>query len=204
MRERPAPLARLAAALAAALLLLPGAGLAQKGPAAEPAPSGLVAPSCGVAQRHQVETALAEARERLAAAIALIAARPDHPHVRRWFGNAPREHVRLGFERTAAVLAQASAVKILCNPGRDCGQGEFAFARTDRRILGLCPAFFSAGPTGVDTRWGILIHEASHIAGHTDDHAYGQSGALRLAKEDPRRAARNADNYEYFAETLPR
>jgi hypothetical protein len=57
---------------------------------------------------------------------------------------------------------------------------------------------------GTDSRWGILIHEASHLAANTRDHAYRPNGALMLAKENPARAAENADNYEYFVETLPR
>jgi peptidyl-Lys metalloendopeptidase len=56
---------------------------------------------------------------------------------------------------------------------------------------------------GTDSRWGILIHEASHLAANTRDHAYRPTGALRLAKDNPARAAENADNYEYFVETLP-
>jgi peptidyl-Lys metalloendopeptidase len=49
----------------------------------------------------------------------------------------------------------------------------------------------------------VLIHEASHIAGGTRDHVYGPQAAAVLAKQDPVRAAENADNYEYFVETLP-
>ena len=71
-------------------------------------------------------------------------------------------------------------------------------------MLGLCPPYFRARMDGVDSRWGILIHEASHIAANTRDHVYRPNGALALAKEDATRAAENADNYEYFVETLPR
>jgi peptidyl-Lys metalloendopeptidase len=57
---------------------------------------------------------------------------------------------------------------------------------------------------GFDNRWGILIHEASHLAAGTQDFVYGPRAALLLAKQDPERAALNADNYEYFVESLGR
>jgi hypothetical protein len=34
--------------------------------------------------------------------------------------------------------------------------------------------------------------------------AYGQQAARQLAAKDPERAIRNADNFEYFVEFLPR
>jgi hypothetical protein len=59
------------------------------------------------------------------------------------------------------------------------------------------------GSGGLDSRFGILIHEMTHIAARTGDHAYRPSGAARMADTDPTLAARNADNYQYFVETLP-
>jgi peptidyl-Lys metalloendopeptidase len=79
-----------------------------------------------------------------------------------------------------------------------------AYAAPGRGIIGLCPGFFRAAMDGYDNRWGVLVHEASHLAAGTDDFAYGPAAALILAKQDPARAARNADSYEYFVETLPR
>ena len=46
-----------------------------------------------------------------------------------------------------------------------------AFASVPRSIIGLCPAFFRARMEGFDTRWGVLVHEASHLAAGTQDHA---------------------------------
>jgi peptidyl-Lys metalloendopeptidase len=79
-----------------------------------------------------------------------------------------------------------------------------AYAAAGRGLLGLCPAFFRASLTGFDSRWGILVHEVTHLAAGTRDHAYGRRAAAVLAKDEPERAAQNADNYEYFLETLPR
>jgi peptidyl-Lys metalloendopeptidase len=57
---------------------------------------------------------------------------------------------------------------------------------------------------GTGTRWGILVHEATHFAAATQDHAYGRAASLALARSDPARAAENADSYMLFVETLPR
>jgi len=179
------------------------------GPATKPPPlprdAALIpGPACAAEHREIIDEALAEARRRLAAAIRLVAEEPDHPHIRRWFGNAGRKTVRLTLELTAARLADLEGVEIRCNDPPACPPGRFAYARESDLILGLCPPFFRARMEGTDARWGILIHEASHIAANTRDHAYRPEGAAALAKEDALRAAENADNYEYFVETLPR
>ena len=93
---------------------------------------------------------------------------------------------------------------MLCNDPPACTGSRMAYAAVGRSIMGVCPAFFRARMDGYDTRWGILVHEASHLAAGTNDHAYGPTAAMQLAQADPRRAAENADNLEYFVETLPR
>ena len=59
--------------------------------------------------------------------------------------------------------------------------------------------------TGTDSKGGTIIHELSHfnVVAGTDDHAYGQTAAKRLAKRSPKKALDNADNHEYFAENTP-
>lgn len=202
------PPARIPRRLALLVALLAGVPAAQaqlpKPPPESPAASQ-PGPACSVEQRRLVTVALAEAAPRLREAIAFLDRQPDHPHVQRYFGTAPRRQVRDRLTRTAAQIAQGlGGLKLACNDAPQCGAASFAYTVASVRLLGLCPGFFRAGTAGTDTRWGILIHEASHLAGVTGDHAYGVNGALRLAKQNPRRAAANADNLEYFVETLPR
>ena len=52
------------------------------------------------------------------------------------------------------------------------------------------------------SRFGAVIHELTHLAAHTQDHAYGRTNARTLALKEGTRAANNADTYEYFCETL--
>lgn len=175
----------------------------EKPPPAVVTAADIPGPACTPEHRALIDDAMAEARTRLAAAIALVREHPDDPHVRRWFGTASRKTVRLSLEVTAARLADMEAVDIHCNDPQGCPGGRFAYARSRQMVLGLCPPYFRARMDGTDARWGILIHETSHIAANTVDHAYRPSGAMRLAKENADQAAENADNYEYFVETLP-
>jgi hypothetical protein len=175
-----------------------------KPPPLERGPADIPGPACDP-QHHQplIDDALAVARTRIRDAIRLVREQPDHPHVRRWFGDAPRKTIRITLELTAARLDDLAGVTIRCNDPPACPGGRFAYANERALVLGVCPPFFRARMEGTDSRWGILIHEASHLAANTRDHAYRPTGALALAKENAARAAENADNYEYFVETLP-
>lgn len=175
-----------------------------KPPPAERTAADIPGPACVAEHRALIDDALAEARARLAVAIRLVREEPDHDHVRRWFGDAPRKAVAITLELTAERLADPAGFEFHCNDPPACPGGRFAYARDREQVIGLCAPFFRAGMEGTDSRWGILIHEVSHIAANTRDHAYRPRGALALAKTDAMRAAENADNYEYFVETLPR
>lgn len=174
-----------------------------KPPPAAASAADLPGPVC-VAEHHEaIQAAFVTARARMATAIALIEREPNHPHVQRWFGAAPPAEVADRLRRTAAWLAKPVGVQWRCNDQAGCGPAHrMAYAAPSRGLLGLCPSFFSAGDSGFDTRWGVLIQEASHIAAGTRDHVYGPQAAAVLAKQDPMRAAENADNFEYFVETL--
>lgn len=218
-----------------ALAQLPDAKPPASGPAARlplvapllPAPLSTApverpGPACNMQQIPVFNAAMVEARTRLAAAVRLVRAQPEHPHIRQWFGNAPHQLVLGRLQRTATRLANTAGVDIHCNdPGR-CSAGVGAYAmnlsRTlldaqgrpavtyrvhEGQVLGVCPPFFRARMDGTGTRWGILIHEAAHFAVDAQDHAYGRAASLALARENGTRAAENADNYKYFVETLP-
>ena len=48
------------------------------------------------------------------------------------------------------------------------------------------------------TKEGALVHELSHSFGYTDDLGYGTGNARNLARDDPSKAVRNAENYHFF------
>ncbi len=107
-------------------------------------------------------------------------------------------------EATAEAMAPPLGLDLRCNDALHCSTDRAGYSSPTGRLLAVCPRFFSAPAEGLDSRYGILIHEMTHIAGNTDDHAYHPHRAEQLSKAAPLRAADNADNYEYFVETLPR
>ena len=193
-------------ALSALALLMLGACAAdaQTFAAGGGKPPGMTAgPQCSVQQRQMVDEAIVEARRRVATAIRFVQERPNDPHLRRWFGEGQNALVLKNLQTTSQRLQQSQVLTIHCNDPATC-RGQFAYARRSANLLGVCQPFFRAGQEGQDNRWGIIIHEVTHLAALTGDHAYQPRGAQALAKSDPARAARNADNYEYFVEFLPR
>ncbi|MDF2383104.1 hypothetical protein JMG10_16590 [Nostoc ellipsosporum NOK] len=74
--------------------------------------------------------------------------------------------------------------------------------------IDLHRGFFIALPHGYSSRPGILIHEMSHflLTGGTADPStrslYGTEPARERASKDPAAAQRNAENIEYFVESI--
>jgi len=97
---------------------------------------------------------------------------------------------------TAAITVDCSCT--------DSGTYAYVYPTQPYKIY-VCGAFWSAPMTGTDSKAGTLVHEMSHfnvIAG-TNDWAYGQTAAAKLARSNPTKALDNADNHEYFAENNP-
>ena len=94
--------------------------------------------------------------------------------------------------------------------GPDCkSKSTFAYTYHGSTTLYFCNAYFSAPtlPTSssrspYDTKMGTVIHELSHAVAYTEDIRYGTSDCKDLAKNYPSKAITNADNYEYFSESL--
>jgi peptidyl-Lys metalloendopeptidase len=90
----------------------------------------------------------------------------------------------------------------------DCSCTESAYAYvypSQPYKIYLCQAFWSAPATGRDSKAGTLVHETSHftVVAATQDYVYGATGAKNLARTNPAKAIKNADNHEYFAEDQP-
>lgn len=202
----------LAATAAAALLAAPMLGTAAqqddlqgKGPVA--AESG----TCTPAQRATIVQAFADARDLALRSAAFLEERPEDPHVARFFGNSPRKVLAEHYRIIAAGTERLSDLDLRCEDQRVCGNGgTFAYimhphGQRPRAVAGFCRSFFAANPTtGQDNRAGIVIHEVSHLVLDTRDAEYQPRAAQDLAKDEPNVAAMNADNYEYFAEFMPR
>lgn len=183
----------------------------------------ITGPACTTQQIPVFNAAMIEARARLAAAIRLVREEPAHPHLRQWFGDASPQLVLGRLQRTATRLANTAGFEIHCNDPARCtaqigayvqvlsrvlrdaqGRPAVTYRVDEGQVIGVCPPFFRARMDGTGTRWGIMLHEATHFAAETLDHAYGRDASLALARTNGMRAAENADSYRYFVETLPR
>ena len=193
------------AGLFLAAMLLPA--LAQGGkPGTFPQKPGMQTPmgACSAEEAQRVEAAFMEAGRLTRNAIAALDGNPQLPEFRRWFGASPVAPVRRNLLLIRDYLATRRPPQIACNAPQACPSGRFAYTMTQSGAMGFCELFFRARQDGFDTAAGIVIHEVSHAAARTRDIAYSVRGAAVLAKEDPASAAVNADNYEYFVESLRR
>ena len=94
------------------------------------------------------------------------------------------------------------AIKYNCG----CTSNAYAYVYPTRPYeIFLCSAFWSANTSGTDSKGGTIVHEMSHfdIVANTDDLAYGQTACKKLAG-NAKRAIKNADSHEYFAENSPK
>jgi peptidyl-Lys metalloendopeptidase len=75
---------------------------------------------------------------------------------------------------------------------------------TDPFIIKLGAFFWTAPDTGFDSKPGTIVHEMTHFSsvGATADSAGDPTAAKNLARSDPAGARRNANNYEYFVESV--
>lgn len=152
-------------------------------------------------------------------ASAAAAAVGDTEDYARWFGRfsmTNAETVRSNLKAIDLTL-RANAVKAVCpNVGEeDCKVDTFANVWPDQPfVVNLCPAFFDMpvmssmriGTPDAEngSREGTIIHELSHfiVVAGTDDECYTRTVCSNMARNDARRAIRNADSYQYFAEDV--
>ena len=132
------------------------------------------------------------------------ASRPTDTAYRTWFGT----HTTSRYSTVQSHYSNIynSFVNQTYNFNCSCTSSAYAsvYANQPYRVY-LCNAFWNAPMTGIDSKAGTLVHEASHftVLGGTQDYAYGTSAAQSLANSNPSQAVMNADNHEYFAETRP-
>lgn len=166
--------------------------------------------ACTEEQRATIRRGFADARQMTNASIASLALEPEviRPHLARFFGTNPAGAIAKNFRAISRGLDEREPrLTYECNRAESCRGQTFAYVRwggNAREVMGVCPAYFRAARTGQDSQGGIILHEMSHLALGTRDHAYQPAHAEALAKDDPAAAQMNADSYEYFAEFLPR
>ncbi|AJQ97720.1 M35 family metallo-endopeptidase [Gynuella sunshinyii] len=126
------------------------------------------------------------------------------PRYTTWFGsaNSSRQNTVTAHFQSISNALSSAPIRLSCA----CNDNYYAYVYpNDPYKIYVCNAFWSAPLTGTDSKAGTLVHEMSHfyVVANTDDYAYGQSSAKRLARTSPGTAIQNADSHEYFAENTP-
>ena len=166
--------------------------------------NGVTFVGCSSTQINGAGQAVVDARAYSENAKGYLAGNTVGPRYTTWFGayTATRyATVRSHFSAIASALNTQSIVYD-CS----CSDSYYAYVYpTQPYKIYVCNAFWSAPNTGTDSRAGTIVHETSHfnVVAGTDDHAYGQTAAKRLAQKQPAKAIDNADSHEYFAENTP-
>jgi hypothetical protein len=127
---------------------------------------------------------------------------PDKLYVK-WFGrydeSRHRKVLQAFFDIRNTILMNEIAIE--CN-GPECREGWFAYVKVRGRAkVFICRKFWELADSGKDSKFGSLIHDVSHEVSGAIDYAFGEYDCRSLAKYYPSKAIRNADTYQYFAET---
>ncbi len=161
---------------------------------------------CSTTRTNSAGQAVVAARNYSENAKGYLNAGTNGPRYATWFGAYTTSRYSTARSHFAAIdqaLDQSNG-QITINCG--CSSSAYAYVYPNQPYqIYVCNAFWSAPLTGTDSKAGTLVHEMSHfnVVAGTDDHAYGQSAAKRLAASNPSAALDNADNHEYFAENTP-
>ena len=131
----------------------------------------------------------------------LAAPQTKKNNVKTWFGINQVNNVAKKFQTMKGVLEKDTITYTF--DGVHCDATTYAYTFKNSREIFLCQLYKQAATlTGSDNKMGILTHELSHAIISTDDIVYGRPGCKELAKNSPSDAINNADNFEYFVETL--
>ena len=173
--------------------------------AQETAAGSLAFSQCSNAQQEQLAAAVDAGRARAADGHAYLTSGQAYgARYTTWFGAPDAQRGARASANFAAIRDTFESKPLALDCG--CDEPYFAYVYPSRPYkIYVCKAFWSAANTGTDSRGGTLVHEMSHfdaVAG-TDDHVYGQAGAMELARTAPERALNNADTHEYFGENTP-
>jgi len=164
------------------------------------APKAFAPYPCSDEEKDQMAEAAASQKIMIGHAVGGIEG--DSPTYREWMGAFSNSR-----HQTARECVSEIHQNIVVNYACDDMAGVFAYVYPNdlSHTIYCCSVFWTVPVEGgYDTKAGTLIHELSHfnnICG-TDDWAYGVTNARALARSNPDRAINNADNYEYFCESL--
>ena len=124
---------------------------------------------------------------------------------REWFGvinNRRLYTVHRVYWDIPYYLVHSNNVVDFVHHGAHCRPGDFAYTCYQCDYISFCDSYFRAPLVGFNSKMGTIIHELTHTVKNTDDHEYGMHDCRVLAVNNPDLAVDNADNYEYYSESL--
>lgn len=121
-----------------------------------------------------------------------------------WFGKSSSTDYRealFSLHKVKKSLDSNTSYRAVCvDRAPECEPSDNACSEYGVTEIGFCGDWFNNGRRGNDSKPGAVIHDLTHILLDTEDYAYGIVEVMDLAEEDPDKAVRNADSYEYFVE----
>ncbi len=160
-------------------------------------------PSCNVGQQAFLRPIVEKAKlmvERAVVRMSPGVLGGSDPNYLQWFG--PFDESRAQYvRRTYQLILRAFERGFECA----CDDKGKAYASVFPGLklkIHVKPRFWSKLPyKGFDSKPGTIVHELAHEVLRGGDFCYGTDFATRLAAVLPSLAVRNADNYQYFAES---
>jgi len=158
---------------------------------------------CSNTRQSAIASGLTAAKSMASSATNYLNAGNAGPRYTTWFGtysSANYNTIKSNFAKIADALNN-KPLTFHC----DCTSTAYAWVYPNQPYnVHLCNAYWNAPTSGTDSKGGTTIHEISHfdVVANTDDVAYGQTACKRLANQ-PKKAIKNADSHEYFAENTP-
>ncbi|NJM38801.1 MAG: hypothetical protein HC845_13545 [Akkermansiaceae bacterium] len=121
----------------------------------------------------------------------------------RWFGPIDMQNSLIVLNVFRSIYQNLSSSSLQFQYNHSKNLYAYVYSGTSNLQVWLCKYFWSkAGNSGINSRGGILIHELAHYARQQiGDYQYGTQKSQKLAF-DSDVAIYNADNYQFFAESL--
>jgi hypothetical protein len=136
------------------------------------------------------------------AELASWTARTDNSLYTEWFGADDTGRYQAIQDHYARIRNRLGQPHTYDGSQTGCGAGWYAYTYPGSDTVYICQLWIDAPAVGVDSQFGIFIHEWSHAVDGTKDIAYGQTATRQLALTSPDQAVNNADNHKYLVETL--
>jgi peptidyl-Lys metalloendopeptidase len=158
---------------------------------------------CSNTQQSAIGSGLTAAKSMASDSNTYLGANKTGPRYTTWFGAYSSGNYSKIKSNFAAIGDALNNKPLTFNCG--CTSTAYAYVYPTRPYeVFLCKAYWNAPTSGTDSKGGTTIHELSHfdVVAGTDDLAYGQTACKKLAS-NAKRAIKNADSHEYFAENTP-